>query len=97
MAQTELLARRPYSWLPRWADLQGEGPSKKPAQCFPGFPADSESPFPKEKPKKTAGLERRNKRHGAPGDTGHLVACPLAGGLSSWLGWVTARRRGGKA
>jgi hypothetical protein len=28
------------------------------------------------------GLERRNKRHGAPGDTGHLVACPLAGGVS---------------
>jgi hypothetical protein len=24
-----------------------------------------------------------------------LVACPLAGGASSWLGWVTARRRGG--
>ena len=43
------------------------------------------------------GLERRSKRHGAPGDTGHLVACPLAGGLSSWLGWVTARRRGGRA
>jgi hypothetical protein len=39
------------------------------------------------------GLERRNKRHGAPGDTGHLVACPLAGGVSSWLGWVTARRK----
>jgi hypothetical protein len=33
-------------------------------------------------------------RHGAPGGTGHLVACPLAGGASSWLGWVTARRRG---
>jgi hypothetical protein len=23
-----------------------------------------------------------------------LVACPLAGGASSWLGWVTVRRRG---
>jgi hypothetical protein len=43
------------------------------------------------------GLERRHKRCGAPGDTGHLVACPLAGGASSWLGWVTARRRGGRA
>ena len=43
------------------------------------------------------GLERRNKRHGAPGDTGHLVACPLAGGASSWLGWVTTRPRGGRA
>jgi hypothetical protein len=45
-------------------------------------------------------LERRNKRHGAPGGTGHLVACPLAGGASSWLGWVMARRRacrGGRA
>jgi hypothetical protein len=37
-------------------------------------------------------LGHRNKRHGAPGGTGHLVACPLAGGASSWLGWVTARR-----
>jgi hypothetical protein len=36
------------------------------------------------------GPERRHKRRGAPGDTGHLVACPLAGGASSWLGWVTA-------
>jgi hypothetical protein len=39
-------------------------------------------------------LGHRNKRHGAPGGTGHLVACPptlpLAGGASSWLGWVTA-------
>jgi hypothetical protein len=43
------------------------------------------------------GLERRSKRHGAPGDTGHLVACPPAGGLSSWLGWVTTRRRGERA
>jgi hypothetical protein len=42
-------------------------------------------------------LERRNKRHGASGGTGHLVACPLAGGASSWLGWVAARRRGGRA
>ena len=42
-------------------------------------------------------LERRNKRHGAPGGTGHLVACPLAGGASSWLGWVTTRHRGGRA
>jgi hypothetical protein len=42
-------------------------------------------------------LERRNKRHGAPGGTGYLVACPLAGGASSWLGWVTARRRRGRA
>jgi hypothetical protein len=25
-----------------------------------------------------------------------LVACPPAGGASSWLGWVTARRRGGR-
>jgi hypothetical protein len=41
-------------------------------------------------------LERKNKRHGASGDTGHLVACPLAGGASGWLGWVTARRREGK-
>jgi hypothetical protein len=39
------------------------------------------------------GLERRNKRHGAPGGTGRLVACSLAGGASNWLGWVTARRR----
>jgi hypothetical protein len=32
-------------------------------------------------------LGRRNKRHGgAPGGTGHLVACPLAGGASSWRG-----------
>jgi hypothetical protein len=42
-------------------------------------------------------LERRNKRHGALGGTGRLVACLLAGGASSWLGWVTARRRGGRA
>jgi hypothetical protein len=42
-------------------------------------------------------LERRNKGHGTPGGTGHLMACPLAGGASSWLGWVTARRRGGRA
>jgi hypothetical protein len=35
------------------------------------------------------GPERRHKRRGAPGDTGHLVACPLAGGASSWLGaWL---------
>jgi hypothetical protein len=47
--------------------------------------------------KDAIGLERRSKRHGAPGDTGHLVACPLAGGLSSWLGWMTTRRRGGWA
>jgi hypothetical protein len=39
-------------------------------------------------------LGRRNKRHGAPGGTGYLVACPLAGAAFSWLGWVTARRRG---
>jgi hypothetical protein len=29
-------------------------------------------------------LEHRNKRHGAPGGTGHLVACPLPGGASSF-------------
>jgi hypothetical protein len=40
---------------------------------------------------------QEQKRHGAPGGTGHLVACPLAGGASNWLGWVAARRRGGKA
>jgi hypothetical protein len=33
------------------------------------------------------GLEHRNKRHGAPGGTGHLVACPLAGlGDGAWSG-----------
>jgi hypothetical protein len=40
-------------------------------------------------------LGRRNKRHGAPGGTGHLVACPLTDGVTSWLRLVTARRPGG--
>jgi hypothetical protein len=47
---------------------------------------------------KTSGsieLGRRNKRHRALGGTGYLVECPLlAGGVTSWLGWVTARRPG---
>jgi hypothetical protein len=42
-------------------------------------------------------LGHRNKRHGAPGGTGRLAACPLAGGAPSRLGWVTARRPGGRA
>jgi hypothetical protein len=34
-------------------------------------------------------LGHRNKRHGALGGTGHLVACPLAGEAHSWLGsWL---------
>jgi hypothetical protein len=48
------------------------------------------------KKRRTTELGRRNKRHGAPGGTGHLVACPLVGGASSWLGWVTARRPRGR-
>jgi hypothetical protein len=65
--------------------------------CQPSRAAERRTGGAETKTSDSIGLERRNKRHGAPGDTGHLVACLLAGGFSSWLGWVTARRRGGRA
>jgi hypothetical protein len=55
------------------------------------------APRPRRAIQSSSSAGTRGTRHGAPGGTGNLVACPLAGGVSSWLGWVTARRRGGRA
>ena len=60
------------------------------ARSFASRAAERHTGGAETKTSDSTGLERRHKRRGAPGDTGHLVACPLAGGASSWLGWVTA-------